>query len=424
MIAPMSTLQLKYQTVRSMTRSLVATLSAEDQMVQSYPEASPVKWHQAHTTWFFETFILRPYLSDYRPFREEFHRLFNSYYLSLGEEISEKKLRTSFSRPSLNEILAFRAHVDQEMERLFACSSDQEVSGRIMLGLNHEQQHQELALTDIKHAFFSNPLHPSYGSAALPKEPSRPSPQLRWLDFEGGLTEIGYPLNAGGPLDFCFDNETPRHKVYLEPFQFANRKVTCREYLEFMSDDAYMRSTLWLSDAWEYVKQTDWEAPLYWERDSSDGTGWRVFTLRGWHGLAELLDTPVCHISFFEADAFARWRACRLPTEAEWESVASKERRHGNLLDIGRLHPATANGVGVEQLFGDCWEWTVSPYMGYPGYKPLPGALGEYNGKFMSNQMVLRGGSCVTPADHVRATYRKFFHPTTRWQFTGIRLAI
>ena len=420
----MSALASKYKAVRTMTHSLVACLSAEDQMVQSCPEASPVKWHQAHTTWFFETFVLLPYLSDYRPFREEFHRLFNSYYLSLCEEIPEKKLRASFSRPSLNEILAFRAHVDQEMERLFACSIDQEVSRTIMLGLNHEQQHQELALTDIKHAFFSNPLQPSYGSSSLPRETSPLSLQLRWLDCDGGLVEIGHPLNLRKPLEFCFDNETPRHKVYLEPFQIANRKVTCREYLEFMSDDAYVRSALWLAEGWEYVKQAGWEAPLYWERDPGDETGWRVFTLKGWHGLAKLLDTPVCHISFFEADAFARWRACRLPTEAEWESVASKERPQGNLLDTGRLHPAVAVGVGIVQLFGDCWEWTTSPYTGYPGHKPFAGALGEYNSKFMPNQMILRGGSCVTPADHVRATYRNFFHPATRWQCTGIRLAV
>jgi ergothioneine biosynthesis protein EgtB len=310
------------------------------------------------------------------------------------------------------------------MERLFACSSDQEVSRRILLGLNHEQQHQELLLIDVKHAFFSNPLHPSFGSTTLAKGPSLLCPQLKWMDFKGGLAEIGHQPNPDDPLDFCFDNETPRHKVYLEPFQLANRKVTCRDYLEFISDDAYSRSALWLSEGWESAKQAGWEAPLYWERDPGDETGWRVFTLKGWHGLAELLDTPVCHISFYEADAFARWRACRLPTEAEWEFVASKERRHGNLLDTGRLHPAVANSGGMEQLFGDCWEWTVSSYMGYPGYKPLPGALGEYNGKFMSNQMVLRGGSCVTSADHLRATYRNFLSLATRWHFTGIRLAI
>jgi ergothioneine biosynthesis protein EgtB len=420
----MSILASKYNAVRSMTRSLAATLSAEDQMVQSCPEASPVKWHQAHTTWFFETFVLRPFLADYRPFREEFHRLFNSYYISLGAEIPERKLRSSFARPSLDEVLAFRAHVDQEMERLFAHSFDGEGSRRIIFGLNHEQQHQELALTDIKHALYSNPLQPSYGSAALQNQRVHPAPNLRWLNFEGGLTEIGYSRKTEDPLDFCFDNETPRHRVYLEPFQMANRNITCREYLEFMSDDGYMRPGLWLSDGWEVVEQAGWEAPLYWERDSGDETGWRVFTLRGWHGLSELLDTAVCHISFFEADAFARWRACRLPTEAEWEFVASQEPRAGNFLDAGRLHPAVATGDGVDQLFGDCWEWTASPYTRYPGYKPLPDELGEYNGKFMYGQMILRGGSCVTPADHVRATYRNFFQPATRWQFTGLRLAV
>ena len=420
----MPLLESRYKAVRSMTRSLVATLSAEDQMVQSCPEASPVKWHQAHTSWFFETFVLRPFLTGYRPFREEFHRLFNSYYISLGEKIPGKKLRAAFSRPSLDEILAFRAHVDQEMERLFSRDLDEEISRRIMLGINHEQQHQELMLTDIKHAFFSNPLRPSYGSAALPKASPYLMPKLEWHNVAGGLVEIGHSMSMENPLDFWFDHETPRHKVYLPSFQIANREVTCREYLEFMSDDGYMRPELWLSEGWESVEQSRWQAPLYWELDSSDETGWRVFTLKGWHGLSELIDTSVCHVSFFEANAFARWRGCRLPTEAEWESIASRERGRGNLLDTGRLHPAIANEAGVEQLFGDCWEWTASPYTGYPGYKPQPGALGEYNGKFMSNQMILRGGSCVTPADHIRATYRNFFQPTTRWQFTGIRLAI
>ena len=393
-------------------------------MVQSCPEASPVKWHQAHTTWFFETFVLRPFLPNYRPFREEFHRLFNSYYLSLGDQIPEKKSRAAFSRPSLDEVLHFRAHVDREMERLFSHGIDREVSRLIVLGLHHEQQHQELALTDVKHAFFSNPMRPSYEPIALPEERAHPFPKMQWLNFEGGLTEIGHSSTAEDLLDFCFDNETPRHRVYLDPFQVANREVTCREYLEFMLDDGYMRSSLWLSDGWEKVKEAGWEAPLYWERDSSDEMGWRIFTLRGSSGLSVLLDTPVCHVSFFEADAFARWRGCRLPTEAEWESVSSSVSSRGNLLDTGRLHPATSNGDGVEQLFGDTWEWTASAYVGYPGYKPLPGVLSEYNGKFMSGQMILRGGSCVTPADHVRATYRNFFPPEARWQFTGIRLAM
>lgn len=392
-------------------------------MIQSCPDASPVKWHQAHTTWFFETFVLRPFLANYRPFREEFHRLFNSYYLSLGDQILDKKLRTPFSRPSLNEVLEFRAYVDREMERLLERQTDREASRLIIFGLHLEQQHQELALTDIKHAFFCNPMRPSYESLSLPDERAHLLPTMQWLSFEGGLTGIGHSSNAEDFFDFCFDNETPRHLVYLDAFQVANREVTCREYLEFMLDDGYMRSGLWLSDGWEKARELGWESPLYWERDATDEMGWRVFTLRGWAGLSALLDTPVCHISYFEADAFARWRGCRLPTEAEWESVCRRARPHGNLLDNGRLHPACAKGNGIEQLFGDTWEWTSSPYIGYPGYRPLPGALGEYNGKFVTGQMTLRGGSCVTPADHIRATYRNFFPPATRRQFTGIRLA-
>jgi ergothioneine biosynthesis protein EgtB len=419
----MSSLDSNYKMVRSVTRSLVEGLSAEDQMVQSCPEASPVKWHQAHTTWFFETFVLRPFLPGYKPFNEEFSWLFNSYYNSLGREIPDKQLRASFCTPSLDNVLAFRAHVDREMERFLAGLVEEEPARLVLLGLNHEQQHQELVLTDIKHAFFCNPLHLSYMDAPLSEEKNIPVPKLSWQNLKGGLTEIGYSLQAANPLDFCFDNETPRHKVYLEPFQIANRMVTCREYLEFISDDAYTRPEYWLSDGWETLRQTGWLAPLYWDRDSNDRTGWRVFTLRGWKKLSALLDSPVCHISFYEADAFARWRGCRLPTEAEWEWVASQVPPQGNFLDTGRLHPERASGSGVEQLFGDCWEWTASPYSGYPGYKPVPGALGEYNGKFMCGQMVLRGGSCVTAASHVRATYRNFLRAATRWQFSGIRLA-
>lgn len=407
-----------------MTSSLAANLSAEDQMLQSCPEASPVKWHQAHTAWFFETFVLKPFLANYKPFREESHRLFNSYYSSLVEEIPEKKLYAFFSRPSLDEVLAFRAHVDQEMGRLLERFVDEEVSRRILLGLNHEQQHQELVLTDIKHAFFSNPLRPSYEKPPLESQSSHAILKLGWHSVHGGLIEIGHPVNVGNLMSFCFDNETPRHKVYLEPFRIASRLVTCREYLEFISDDGYTRPEFWLSDGWQTVKLAGCETPLYWERDSGDETGWSVFTLRGSHGLSALLDTAVCHISFFEADAFARWRGCRLPTEAEWEFVASQKAQIGNFLDSGRLHPAPATGEGVDQLFGDCWEWTASPYTSYPGYKPLPGAVGEYDGKFMCAQVILRGGSCVTPANHVRATYRNFFPPTARWPFTGIRLAV
>jgi ergothioneine biosynthesis protein EgtB len=392
-------------------------------MVQSCPDASPMKWHQAHTTWFFETFVLRPFLSHYKPFREEFRWLFNSYYNSLGEEVPEKHLRASLSRPSLTEVLAFRAHVDGAMEKLFAGHIPDDAARRIVLGLNHEQQHQELMLTDIKHAFFSNPLRPAYNPTPLTGARDVSPSEFKWHRFHEGLIEIGYPVEPANCLDFCFDNETPRHKVYLEGFRIASHGVTCREYLDFMSDDAYARPEFWLSEGWEAARKSGWRAPLYWERDAIDSTGWRIFTLRGWHPLSALLDTPVCHVSFFEADAFARWSGCRLPNEAEWELAANGSAIHGNLLDTGRLHPAVASGGGLDQLFGDCWEWTASAYTGYPGYKPLPGALGEYNGKFMSSQMILRGGSCVTPASHLRATYRNFFQPATRWQFSGIRLA-
>ena len=393
-------------------------------MVQSCPEASPVKWHQAHTTWFFETFVLQPFLTGYQSFREDFHRLWNCVPVSLNTNISEKRLRASFSRPSLHEVLAFREHVDNQMQRLMNRSPGEAEHQRIVLGLQHEQQHQELVLTDIKHAFFSNPLHPAYAETALPDAADLSMPKLSWREAQGGLVEIGHASDRTDPLDFCFENETPRHRVFLPPFQIANRKVTCREYLEFMSDDGYTRPELWLAEGWAMVQQTPWDAPLYWERDAVDPTGWRVFTMRGWHGLSALLETPVCHVSLFEADAFARWRGCRLPTESEWEHVAAGVPRSGNLLETERLHPDRAFGDGLSQIFGDCWEWTASAYTGYPGYKPLPGVPGEYSGKFMSSHMVLRGGSCATPADHARATHRNFLLPAARWQFTGIRLAI
>ncbi len=391
-------------------------------MVQSCADASPMKWHQAHTTWFFETFVLRPFLLDHKSFREENRWLVNSYYTSIGEAPPEKQLRAAFSRPSLDDVLAFRAYVDEAMERLFAGHIPPDAARRIVLGLNHEQQHQELMLTDIKHVFFSNPLRPAYDASPLVGTIGILRSEFIWHRFPNGVTDIGYPIDSTNCLDFCFDNETPRHKVYVESFSIASRGVTCREYLEFMSDDAYARPEFWLSEGWEAVRKQGWRAPLYWERDASDSSGWRIFTLRGWCPLSALLDTPVCHVSFFEADAFTRWRGFRLPTEAEWELAAKGSPIRGNLLDTGRLHPAIACGDRLD-LFGGCWEWTASPYTGYPGYKPLPGALGEYNGKFMSSQMILRGGSCVTPASHLRATYRNFFQPATRWQFTGIRLA-
>ncbi|GAA3759078.1 ergothioneine biosynthesis protein EgtB [Terriglobus aquaticus] len=438
-----------YRTVRAATSSLCATLSAEDQMVQSCPEASPVKWHQAHTSWFFETFVLSPFAPAYRPFHPDFHWLFNSYYKSLGEEIPEKKLRASFSRPSLDQILAYRAHVDAAIASLLAnpdlpAADLDSVLRRITLGLNHEQQHLELALTDIKHAFFTNPLQPAF-RAQSPDAFDGQAPAQQWIDLEGGLVDIGYPLNSADPLDFCFDNETPRHQVYLQPYAIANRLTTCGEYLAFLNDNGYSRPELWLSEGWDTVEHEAWQAPLYWQRSHDDPHGWRVFTLGGWRNLAELLDTPVCHVSLFEADAFARWRGCRLPTEAEWEHAtvhqANELQRQShpelsepssffpaqqdtpNLLESNTLHPTPATTESLSQLLGPCWQWTATPYIGYPGYKPLPGALGEYNGKFMSSQVILRGASCVTPQTHARATYRNFFSPATRWQFSGIRLA-
>ena len=391
-------------------------------MVQSCAEASPAKWHQAHTSWFFETFVLTPFLPDYRAFHPDFHWLFNSYYKSLGNEIPEKKLRASFSRPSLEQILAFRAHVDLHIQRLLTGDDvPEDAVRRVVLGIQHEQQHLELLLTDIKHAFFTNPLHPVYREHhSLPTNLHQPA---RWIEFEGGLKEIGYALDAENPEDFCFDNETPRHTVYLQPYALQSRTVTCAEYLAFMDDNGYGRAELWLSEGWDTVEGEGWQAPLYWQRCTEDPSGWRVFTLTGWSGLSTMLETPVCHVSLFEADAFARWSGCRLPTEAEWENAADSVPVEGAFLEGGTLQPQAATSRDLAQMFGSCWQWTASAYVGYPGYAPLPGALGEYNGKFMSSSIILRGGSALTPASHIRSSYRNFFSPATRWQVSGIRLA-
>ncbi|HEU5340838.1 ergothioneine biosynthesis protein EgtB [Edaphobacter sp.] len=435
----------QYKAVRQTSLDLCKPLSAEDMMVQSCAEASPVKWHLAHTSWFFETFVLREFAAGYRPFHPDFHWLFNSYYNALGE-MPEKKLRASFSRPPLDAIFAYRAHVDAAMTGLLAHAPEDEAARRIVLGLSHEQQHQELIATDIKHAFFTNPLHPTYLAPAQPKSETI-APPLEWIDFAGGLVEIGItpdPADTSAEA-FAFDNETPQHRVYLEPFRLATRLVTCAEYLAFIDQNGYGRPELWLSEGWTAMRAEGWQAPLYWQRDNSTQSGWRIFTLHGFVPLEDLSETPVCHLSFFEADAYARWAGHRLPTEFEWEHAASdstailsaaksprissgapptpRGARH-NLLETGNLHPTVAIPIpGLQQAYGDAWEWTASPYTGYPGYKPLPGALGEYNGKFMSSQMVLRGGSCVTPATHIRPTYRNFFTPATRWQFSGLRLA-
>ena len=416
-------LLLRFQSARQATAHACATLTAEDQMVQSCPEASPAKWHQAHTSWFFETFVLVPFLPGYRAFHPEFHWLFNSYYKSLGNEIPEKKLRASFSRPSLDQILAFRAHVDLHIHQLLTQAVvDDDVLRRVVLGIQHEEQHLELLLTDIKHAFFTNPLHPVYQERDLLT--SSLHQPARWIEHGGGLQQIGYALDASNPLDFCFDNETPWHKVYLQPYALQNRLVTCGEYLQFIADDGYRRAELWLSDGWNTVERESWDAPLYWQRSAEDQHGWRVFTLAGWKNLTGLFETPVCHVSLFEADAFARWKGCRLPTEQEWEHAAAELLVDGgNVLETAALQPTPATTRDMSQLFGDCWEWTASAYSGYPGYAPLPGALGEYNGKFMSGSNILRGGSALTPVSHIRPTYRNFFSPGTRWQMSGIRLA-
>jgi ergothioneine biosynthesis protein EgtB len=398
--------------VRQQTEKLCEPLTPEDMMVQSCPEASPAKWHLAHTTWFFETFLLTEFLPGYRPFHLDFVWLFNSYYNSVSDQ-PLKKLRGSFSRPALAEILEYRRHVEESMARLIERGMPQEVEERVVLGLHHEQQHQELLAYDIKNAFWANPLHPAYRSGELPESKASP---INWVGHEGGLVEIGHSGDG-----FSFDNERPRHKVFLEPFELGSRLVTCGEYLDFMRDGGYERAELWLSEGWDTVKAQEWKAPLYWFQADDE---WRVLTLRGAISLQALLATPVCHLSYFEAEAFARWAGRRLPTEAEWEVAANAVPVEGNLLESGALHPVGAGpGDGLQQMFGDAWEWTASAYLGYPGYRALPGALGEYNGKFMCNQMVLRGGSAVTPASHIRSTYRNFFSPATRWQFSGIRLA-
>jgi ergothioneine biosynthesis protein EgtB len=433
------TLLARFRAVRAATLAFTAPLSPEDMMVQSCPEASPVKWHLAHTSWFFETFVLTPFAPGYRPFHPEFHWLFNSYYNALGE-MPAKNLRSSFSRPPLIEIHAYRTHVDEAIERLLATLDDadeREILARIVLGLEHEQQHLELIATDIKHALFTNPLHPPYQPWGAPSQAAL-SAEAGFHAFQGGLVEIGVTPHSADPLAFAFDNETPRHTVFLQPFRIANRLVTCGEYLEFLDDGGYTRPELWLSEGWAAMRREGWQAPLYWKRTEKSHSGWSVFTLRGWRSLDELQHAPVCHLSFFEADAFSRWKGCRLPTEFEWEHAAASPSIYAipltravvpaveaNMLESGVLHPTAARAVSqLQQFYGDAWEWTASPYTGYPGYKPLPGALGEYNGKFMSSQIILRGGSCVTPAAHIRATYRNFFPPSTRWQFSGIRLAM
>jgi ergothioneine biosynthesis protein EgtB len=405
----------QYIACRRQTDSLTESLSPEDQMVQSSADASPAKWHLAHTAWFFETFILSQHLPGYRSIDSRFRDLFNSYYNAVGQQ-PDKALRSTFSRPSLEDVRKYRRHVDRYMGELLESGS---ASGGVLklveLGINHEQQHQELLVTDIKHAFWSNPLRPAYQPGALEAEAAVAPAQTQHA-FAGGLVQAGTDGNS-----FYFDNEAPRHKVFLQPFRLAARLATSGEYLAFIDDGAYQRPELWLSDGWKAVHAHHWTAPLYWEKSDE---GWMQFTCSGMRPVRE--SEPVCHVSYYEADAFARWAGARLPTEFEWEIAAAEMPVEGNLLESGSFHPRPASNTKTDdpqQMFGDVWEWTASAYLSYPGFQAAGGALGEYNGKFMSNQMVLRGGSCATPRSHIRASYRNFFPPETRWQFSGIRLA-
>jgi len=403
----------QYSEVRATTVRLAAPLSAEDQMLQSMPEASPTKWHLAHTTWFFETFLLTPHAPNYRPFDDRFRQLFNSYYKQLGGH-PYRGARGLMSRPSLDEVHAYRRGVDEAMLALIERANDA-VLALVELVVNHEQQHQELILTDIKHALWSSPLRPAY--RAQPIDQSGAAANLKWQEFHGAICEIGHRGE-----EFAFDNEGPRHEVLLRPFRCASRAVTSGEWLEFMADGGYRRPELWLSDGWDAVCAQHWEAPLYWERRDKE---WWQYTMSGTRRVDE--SEPVCHVSYYEADAYARWAGARLPLEEEWEIAAESNPSRGTMLEDEVFHPQRTRVADpshtLQQMFGDIWEWTASPYVAYPGFRPAAGALGEYNGKFMCNQFVLRGGSCATPSSHIRATYRNFFPPQARWQFSGVRLA-
>lgn len=392
--------------VRATTAKLCNTLAPEDMVVQSMPDTSPAKWHLAHTTWFFENFILQPYAKSYRRFHPQYGYLFNSYYQGAGK-MHARPQRGLLSRPTVAEIINYREHVDEHMQRtLQQQAGNAQFAFLVTLGLNHEQQHQELLLTDIKHLFSLNPLKPAWRELAAP--PRHPVLQLEFLPHPEGLRQIGHAGEG-----FAFDNETPRHREFLRAFSIANRLVTNGEYLEFIRAGGYSKPQLWLSDGWSKVQREGWQRPLYWNEEL---TG--EFTLGGEYDLDG--DAPVCHVSYYEADAFARWAGARLPTEAEWETFAADQPITGNFLDSGLFHPATSS---EPRIYGDVWQWTSSAYAAYPGYQPLAGTLGEYNGKFMANQLVLRGGCCITPEDHVRVSYRNFFYPHQRWQFAGIRLA-
>ena len=413
--------QQRYLDIRATTQSLVGSLSAEDCQAQSMPDASPVKWHLAHTSWFFETFVLVPFCPGYQPFDTSYRELFNSYYNTVGPQPLRGQ-RGLLTRPDLSMVQHYRSHVDAAISAMLNQDMlTDEVTALVELGLQHEQQHQELMLTDLQHLFWCNPLTPAYAPAKPTRIDTPPAPPLHWLAFSGGLHVIGAEPSLA---NFAFDNERPHHQVWLEPFSLSNRLVTNAQYQQFIDDDGYQRPDLWLSLGWATAQQENWQAPLYWHHTDA---GWLRFSLHGVQAVEP--DAPVCHVSFFEADAFARWSDARLPLESEWEIAAASTMQptSRNLLASGKLRPcasaADAAPGSLQQMFGDVWEWTASAYAPYPGFRSAPGAVGEYNGKFMSQQYVLRGGSCATPADHIRATYRNFFPPQTRWQWSGIRLA-
>lgn len=404
----------RFREVRLASEQICEPLAVEDYVVQTMPDVSPPKWNLAHTSWFFETFLLQPFAPGYQAVHPRYGFLFNSYYEAIGER--QPRDRRGMSRPTVAEVYEYRRCIDQAMSDLIDSANEsawKELASLLELGLNHEQQHQELMLTDLKHILAANALKPAY-SAAQPAPPSDAS-ELSWYNVAGGL--IGSGFHGSG---FAFDNEGPRHTNYLRPFRVASRLTTNAEYLEFIADGGYSEPRHWLSEGWARVQGQRWKAPLYWERDGSE---WLQFTLSGLQPLA--MHEPVNHVSFFEADAFANWSGKRLLTEFEWEQAAVGVAVAGNFLDPGAAchpHPAP-NQSGLQQMFGDLWEWTASPYRPYPGYRAAEGAVGEYNGKFMCNQFVLRGGSCATPLGHIRPTYRNFFPPDARWQFSGIRLA-
>jgi len=402
-----------FRRVRNRSEAICAPLCTEDYVIQTMPDVSPPKWHLAHVSWFFETFLLTPYLQGYRQHHPLYAHLFNSYYETAGT-FHPRPRRGLLSRPTVSDVLKYRAWVDQHMEALLGDSvhpQRQDVVFRTVLGLNHEQQHQELMYTDIKHIFFSNPMLPTYGAPA--QSAMTDIPALQWSAFEGGISRMGFEEDG-----FCFDNERPVHKAYINPFKMATRLVSNGEYQAFIENGGYQRVECWLSEAWKYKNEHQWQAPLYWRRQDDQ---WYEFGLHGLHPINPA--APVSHVSFFEAHAYARWAGHRLPLEAEWEFVARQYPVSGNFCGDQILQTSPPHTQGMTQLYGDAWEWTQSAYSPYPGYRPLKGTLGEYNGKFMFSQMVLRGGSCYTDIEHIRPTYRNFFYPKDQWQCSGIRLA-